>query len=278
MTPFQFMMITASPDVGQFIETHGVDRIFMDQEVIGKADRQGHLDTHKAAHTLAQIRTMAKALKRAELMVRLNPLTPETPTEVDQAIEHGAQRLMLPMFRTRQEVDSFLSFVNGRVPVSLLVETPQALARMPDWLPLLDTEQDDVHIGLNDLSLGMGLNFLFEPLANRLLDTAAELLNQTGIHWGVGGIARAGHGALPAEKVLGEHVRLGSQRVILSRAFHEGADSAEELLTRLDFPQEIGKLQAILSAWRDASPQELWSNHHELSQKALELGRAKDET
>lgn len=277
MSHFKFMMITASPEIGKFIEANGVDRIFMDQEVLGKADRQGHLDTHKAAHSLEQIEKMAKSLGSAELMVRLNPLTSDTKIEIDQAIDHGAQRLMLPMFRTRDEVDQFLTLVDGRVPISLLVETPQALARMPDWLSLIDPKRDDVHIGLNDLSIGMGLNFLFEPLAHRLLDSSAELLNRIGVHWGFGGIARAGRGALSAEKILGEHVRLGSQRVILSRAFHEGAESAKALLERLDFSREIQTLEKILDGWRNADSEALWANQLELGHKTLELGRGKDQ-
>ena len=74
MSQLNFMMITASPDIAAFIEQHGVVRIFMDQEVMGKAERQGHLDTHKAAHSVEQVEAVASVLKRAELMVRLNPL------------------------------------------------------------------------------------------------------------------------------------------------------------------------------------------------------------
>ncbi|HSP31501.1 MAG TPA: aldolase/citrate lyase family protein, partial [Halomonas sp.] len=208
MSKLNFMMITASPDVASFIEQHGVTRIFMDQEVIGKAERQGHLDTHKAAHSLEEIAAVANVLKQAELMVRLNPLHASTRQEIDAAIAHGAQRLMLPMFSSRAEVVEFMDMVNGRVPVTFLVETAASLVRLPDWLGLLTPGRDEVHIGLNDLSLSLGLNFLFEPMAARLLDPAAAVLNQAGVTWGVGGVARIGQSELPAETVLGEHVRL----------------------------------------------------------------------
>lgn len=273
MKRLDYMMITGSPEVGRLIEAHGVFRVFMDQEVLGKDERQGHLDTHKAAHSLAQISQMSNVLERAELMVRINPINPQSSTEVNLAIEHGAQRLMLPMFRTVSEVAEFLELVSGRVPVTLLAETPQALARLPDWLALLEPQRDEVHIGLNDLAIGMGLNFLFEPLANRLLDSSAERLNESGIIWGFGGIARAGQGALPAEVILGEHVRLGSQRVILSRAFHQGAESADELMERLDFPEEVAKLKSMETHWRRQSEEELLANHKILAEKALAIGR-----
>ena len=40
--------------------------------------------------------------------------------------------------------------------------------------------------------------------------------------FGFGGIARLGEGLLPGRDVLAEHLRLGSQAVILSRTFHGG--------------------------------------------------------
>jgi hypothetical protein len=266
------MMITASPEVAGFIEQHGVARIFLDQEVLGKAERQGHLDTHKAAHSLQEISAVARVLRQAELMVRLNPLNRHSREEVDAALDCGAQRLMLPMFTTRSEIERFLSLVNGRVPVTFLAETPQALVRLPHWLPLLQPGQDEVHIGLNDLSLGMGLDFLFEPMAGRLLEPPAELLGSAGIRWGVGGIARIGQGELPAETVLGEHVRLGSQWVILSRAFHLGAASSGELMAHLDFPAELARLREAETHWRQASPEDLLANQQRLAECAFRLG------
>nr|WP_163503647.1 aldolase/citrate lyase family protein [Halomonas socia] len=272
MSQLNFMMITASPDVASFIEQHGVARIFMDQEVLGKAERQGHLDTHKAAHSLGEIAAVAAVLEHAELMVRLNPLHASTRREVDAAIEHGAQRLMLPMFSSRVEVGQFLDMVNGRVPVTFLAETAASLVRLPDWLGLLTPGVDEVHIGLNDLSLGMGLGFLFEPMAARLLDPAAAQLNQAGVAWGVGGVARVGQGELPAETVLGEHVRLGSQWIILSRAFHAGAATSAGLLEALDFPAEIAKLRQAEAHWRSADESSLLENQRQLAECAYRLG------
>jgi hypothetical protein len=272
MSQLNFMMITASPDVASFIESHGVDRIFMDQEVLGKAERQGHLNTHKAAHSLEEIASVAAVLKHAELMVRLNPLHVSTRHEVEAAIEHGAQRLMLPMFTSRVEVGQFLDMVNSRVPVTFLAETAASLVRLPDWLDLLTPGRDEVHIGLNDLSLSMNLDFLFEPMAARLLDPFAAVLNQAGVTWGVGGVARIGQGELPAETVIGEHIRLGSQWIILSRAFHSGVATSAELLETLDFPSEINKLRQAESHWRSADEASLLANQWELAKCAYRLG------
>ncbi|EPC04224.1 hypothetical protein L861_02605 [Litchfieldella anticariensis FP35 = DSM 16096] len=273
MSQFKYMMITGSPEIAAFIEQHGVARIFMDQEERGKAERQGHLHTHMVVHSLEEVAAVAGVLRKAELMVRLNPLYAGTRWEIDSVLDHGAQRLMLPMFTKRDEVAAFLDLVGSRAPVTFLAETPQALVRLADWLPLLTPGHDEVHIGLNDLSLGMGLSFLFEPMAARLLDPSAELLNQHGVTWGVGGIACIGHGELAAETVLGEYVRLKSQWVILSRTFHGGATSSLELMEHLDFPEEIAKLRNAEAQWHYVDSTTLQANQSELATCAFRLGR-----
>ena len=47
----------------------------------------------------------------------------------------------------------------------------------------------------------------------------AKKFKQADIPFGFGGIASIGKGMLPAEKIIREHYRLGSTRVILSRSF-----------------------------------------------------------
>ena len=50
------MYITNRPEIAQIAESAGVDRIFVDLEYIGKADRQSGLDTVKSKHTLDDVR------------------------------------------------------------------------------------------------------------------------------------------------------------------------------------------------------------------------------
>lgn len=269
------MMITNNIQVARYIESHGVHRIFLDQETLGKQERQGHLNTHKAAHDNNDVRAMAAVLEHAELMVRVNPLNSQSETEVNEAIVAGAKRLMLPMFFCADDVIEFKRLVADRVPVTLLAETAASLSTMQDWLPLLDVSCDEVHIGLNDLALDLNMPFLFEPLARGLLEEPAKILNEMDITWGFGGIARVGLGELPADKVLGEHVRLGSNRLILSRAFHQEASSIDELLKTLDFPVEIQKLQDVEEFWRSASMVELEQNKESVAKIAINIAQSK---
>lgn len=259
----QLMLITGSPEVAVFAAAAGVNRIFVDMEVLGKAERQGHLDTHKAAHTLRDVEAVRGALTTAELMVRINPLHDGTRDEVEAIIALGADRIMLPMFQDPDQVTAFLEMVARRVPVTLLVETPAALVRLERYMDQLGPG-DEIYFGLNDLSLGMGLSFLFEPLASGILDGAMASLRARGIPFGFGGIARVGgEGELPADWILGEHVRLGSGSVILSRAFHGGARCVEDL-ERLDLTGEVFRLRAAEKTYRNSGASLLEENRHRL--------------
>ena len=99
----------------------------------------------------------------------------------------------------------------------LLLETPEAVACIDQILELEGI--DEIHIGLNDLSLGYGMPFLFQPLANGIVEQLCFKFRQRGLTYGFGGIASLGKGALPSEYIIREHYRLGSGCVILSRSF-----------------------------------------------------------
>lgn len=265
-----FMLITAATDIATWAETCGVASIFLDTETRGKAERQGQLDTHKAAHTLRDVAAMTEVLTSAELLVRINPPWEGTRQEIDAAIKAGARRLMLPMFTSASQVRAFLKDVEGRVPVTFLVETPQAVIRLPAYLSDLGPH-DRIHFGLNDLTLGLGLRFLFEPMAGRLLDGPARLCRAAGIPFGIGGVGRIGHGELPAEWIIGEHVRLGSSWVILSRAFRGSATSRAELNQMCDLAADLAALRRVEKQFREASEQALEENHRRLAERVFSL-------
>ena len=217
------MYITNKPQIAEIAESAGVDRIFVDMEYIGKADRQGGIDTVQNHHTLDDVKTIAQTIKKAKLLVRINPIHEKSKDyisseeEIDRAIKNGADILMLPYFKTVREVETFLRFVNGRVKTMLLLETPEAVGVVDDILKLKGI--DEIFVGLNDLSLGYGKKFMFELLRDGTVEELCYKFKKANIPYGFGGIAALGKGDLPAEKIIIEHYRMGSTSVILSRGF-----------------------------------------------------------
>lgn len=213
----KLMYITNSPEVASVIDAHGVDRIFLDLEIINKEKRQGHLDTVISRHSMDDVAKLRRVIKNGELLVRCNPIHSGTSQEIDKIIEYGADVIMLPYFKTIEEVKTFLDCVNGRVTTCLLFETPEAVELADDILSLQGI--DEVHIGLNDLHLGYGLSFMFQLMTNGVVEELCKTFSKYGVKYGIGGIAALNRGTLPAEYIIAEHYRLGSSCAILSRSF-----------------------------------------------------------
>ncbi len=219
----KLMYITNDTDIALMAEACGVDRIFVDMEYIGKSDRQGGMNTVQNRHTVDDIKRLRAVLTRSRLMVRCNPIHGKTEEyassreEIDEIIAAGADIIMLPYFKTADEVESFLSLVDGRVKTILLFETPESVEAIDDILSLCGI--DEVFVGLNDLSLGYGKKFMFELLADGTVESLCLKFKQKGLPCGFGGIASLGKGLLKAERVIAEHYRMDSTCAILSRSF-----------------------------------------------------------
>lgn len=219
----KLMYITNDPEIAQIIELAGVDRIFVDMEYIGKSDRQGGMDTVQSHHTVQDVVNIRKVLTKAELLVRVNPIHEATADyvsstqEIEAVIAAGADVVMLPYFKTAEEVQKFIQLVNGRAKTMALLETPEAVEIVDEILELKGL--DEIYIGLNDLSLGYKKKFMFELLADGTVERLCNRFHRSGISYGFGGVATPGTGTLPAERIIREHYRLGSTCVILSRSF-----------------------------------------------------------
>lgn len=217
----KLMYITNNPQVALIAEKYGVDRIWIDLETLGKEERQKNMDTVKSSHTIEDISQIKPILSSADLLVRVNPWNAESPREIEEVISAGADMIMLPMWKDPETVRKFVEQVNGRTKTTLLLETKEAVECIDSVLegPIFD----EIHIGLNDLHLSYGLDFMFELLANGTVEMLCDKFKKKGIPYGFGGIAKIGDGLLPAEKIIMEHYRLGSTRAILSRTFCDNA-------------------------------------------------------
>ena len=211
------MYITNNPEIALIAEKNGIQRIWIDLETIGKEERQHNMNSVKSRHRIQDVETVSKVLTTSEMLVRVNPMNADSATEINRVINAGADIVMLPMWKTVEEVREFLGIINGRVKTTLLLETKEAVECVDEVLAMGGF--DEIHIGLNDLHLSYGLSFMFEPLANGMVELLCKKFRNAGIPYGFGGIACIGEGMLPAEKIIMEHYRLGSTRAILSRSF-----------------------------------------------------------
>ncbi|MBQ8146928.1 MAG: aldolase [Clostridia bacterium] len=234
----KLMYITNNPNVAKIAEDSGVDRIFIDMEYIGKGARQGGMDTVQCHHTLEDIRNIRATISKAELLVRCNPIHSasdeycSSKDEIDGIVASGADIIMLPFFKTATEVKTFVKLVGGRARTMLLFETPESRDNADE---ILEVEGiDEVFVGLNDMSLGYGMKFMFQLLADGTVEELCNKFKAKGLPYGFGGLASLTGGLLPGACVLKEHYRLGSGCVILSRSFCNTS-----IITELDEIEKI---------------------------------------
>jgi hypothetical protein len=262
---FRLTLITNDPVLAALADAAGVDRVGVDLERLGKAERQAAEDTRLSEHRLDDIPVVARSLANADLFVRLNPFGPGTRLEMEAALQGGAKVVMLPFFRTANEVGRFVRLADGRAHIVILLETAPAVLRIREVLAVPGI--GEVMLGLNDLRLQFGVRSHFEVLASPLVDMLADEVRRVGLPLGVGGVARVDDRRLPIapDLVYAQFPRLGATGAWLSRSFFRGVPPEWEL------GPAVRAVRGRLSHWAGASPTELERAREQL---ALQVRRA----
>ena len=147
----KYIYITNRPEIAAIAQGTGVDRICVDMEYIGKAQRQKGMNTALNRHSFGDVASIRRVIDRSELLVRVNPIHdtqedgyPASEEEIDRVIKAGADIVMLPYYKTEAEASRFLEAVDGRAKTMLLLETAEA-AKLIDAVGVTDAA-DEIHI------------------------------------------------------------------------------------------------------------------------------------
>ena len=97
----KLMYITNDPQIARIAAAAGVDRLFIDMEVLGKSERQKGMNTVQSHHVPEDIAVLRDALgPEVEIMARTDHMNPELKKQIDASVACGADVLMLPMWRS----------------------------------------------------------------------------------------------------------------------------------------------------------------------------------
>ena len=240
------IFITNNEREAKICDMAGVDWVMVDLESLGKAERQHGRDTLISGHTINDVAVIKNVLKVAKLLVRVNAFGNHSAQEINAVLSAGADLIMFPMVKSVEEITAFRDLVSGRASTVLLLETCAALIRIEHLLESADV--DAVHIGLNDLAIEAGLDFMFEFLASNLSDWLASTLRERGISYGFGGVGPQNTGLLDPVLIVRRHARLRSERVILSRAYRKLFIEPEDQIVIDKFSSEIAAIQRAYHA------------------------------
>lgn len=249
------LLWSGDPILAARADAAGVDRIGLDLEVIGKAERQKSLGTWISPHRADQLRVMRQAVTRGELFCRINPIHDGSKTEIDRVIEYGVDVLMLPMFTTVEEVETFVGLIDGRAKAVLLLEHRLAAERVEQIVrvPGLDC----IHVGLTDLALSLNAPIRFALMASDLMDRIAAAVHGQGLRLCVGGIGRAMDDSqpIPTDMIYSQYARLNATGALISRAFFGSNPMA------IDVAAEVRACRRRIAHWRQCDSDQLEAAH-----------------
>jgi hypothetical protein len=249
------MLWSADPALAARADAAGVDRIGLDLEIAGKAERQRGLGTWISSHRIEQLRAMRGVVRRAELFCRINPISAGSRDEIDAVLAYGVEVLMLPMFTTAKEVETFVALIDGRARAVPLLEHRLAVDDVERIVRVAGL--DCIHVGLTDLALSLGVENRFALMASPLLERIASAVHGQGLRLCVGGIGRALDSSqrIPTDAIYAQLARLNATGALVSRAFF-GADPAA-----IDVGLEVARCRERLAYWRTCGAQALGAAH-----------------
>jgi hypothetical protein len=255
----ELVLISNDPQLAAFAHACGVDRLMVDLERMGKAQRQPGGKLFLSSHRLEDIAVMKAVCGAARLHVRINPFYDGTAGEIDDVVGRGADVVMLPMVSSAAQVAGFVDAVAGRAKTSLLIETAAGLEALPRILQQVHISE--VHVGLNDLALSLGRTNIFEALFEGRIDRAADAARAASVPFGFGGLASPNnqHLPTPAELILSENVRLGTNIGLLGRSFRDHITDADSLR------REITAIRDCMGHWQGVGPEQLQRNRELLA-------------
>ncbi len=196
-----------------------LERIMIDLEYIGKKERQTGKDLFHSEHKIKDVFKIKSILRETLLMVRVNSIHSDTPSEIDEVISSGANVVMLPFFKTLEEVDFFIKCINKRAKVSLLIETKESVDLLDQLVSY--NSIDEYHIGLNDLSISLGNETIFDVILDGTIEQCTSILRSSNKPYGFGGVGSLTNRLLTIDPLLclSEQVRLGCSIGWLGRSF-----------------------------------------------------------
>jgi 2-keto-3-deoxy-L-rhamnonate aldolase RhmA len=244
---FGLTLICGDAQLASAASAAGIDRVMIDLERLGKAERQAGRSLFISAHTWDNAAELRRVLPEGRFFMRLDPWHEGSGDQIDRAVNLGADGLMIPFFRGPEPVLRFVDRVAGRAIVTPLVETIDAITTLPQLLA--SGAIAEFHVGMNDLALDAGYPSLHHLWNGPLLDAVAAAARKFAIPFGVGGVTDPRVSGMPVDPgmIIAQHVRLGSTRALLGRSFkapHSGAPDVADIAAAVEAIRDSFRTEA----------------------------------
>jgi len=222
LTPLVMILslISNKPNEIKIALDAGIQRVMIDLEKETKIDRQKGKGLFLTDHTINDLITCTSSTNCNCVVVRINSIHEHTKAEIDAICNNSnVQYIMLPYFKSMQEIDIFLKHLPSSVKSILLFENYQSIALAQNIID--NFKIDEAFIGLNDLALSLKYNSIFKIFEEPTIYRTLEMFKNAGIPFGLGGVGNMLLKNLPIQPDLFFlfQLCLGCERGLLSRNF-----------------------------------------------------------
>lgn len=270
MTTLKTILISNNKFISKNASEFSIDSIMVDLETHGKAERQKTSNAFLTNHTWSDVEDVSKSIDpKAEFIIRINPYSANTEIELNKVGIAEAATVMLPMVKNSEEVritNELIKKLKLNLKLLPLIEHIDGFNNLEKILhenPYIE----EIYFGLNDLSLSLKLPFLFQCINEGYIQEGSKLCKKKEVSFGFGGIGLlGGKDAIPPRLLISEHVKVGSDKVILSRAFRNqfnflnSKDSKPSVVEAELLKKEIESLKYCYNSLCEQDKSELESN------------------
>ena len=117
----KYILISNDHEIANYAHECGVDRIMVDTETLGKQERQKSVNAVFNTHNISDV-SIIKDHSKIDVICRINKLNSRSNIEIDKAIDHGADYIMVPMIRDELDIHHITKLINGRIKFIPLLE------------------------------------------------------------------------------------------------------------------------------------------------------------
>lgn len=190
-----------------------LDGVVIDWERHDKVARQLGADTQITTDTYSDL-PLVRSQYDGPLLVRLDGTAARLESELELAVHGGADEILVPMVNSPAAVERVLEAANGRPDVSVMIETPDAVAKAEEFAKLPIRR---AFVGLNDLAIARQSSSIFDAVLDGTIGSVRQRFNRP---LGFGGLTDPNSGwPIPARLLLNELVAAGCDFTFLRRSF-----------------------------------------------------------
>jgi 2-keto-3-deoxy-L-rhamnonate aldolase RhmA len=248
-----FLFSTNLSLIQEAIES-GLTGVVVDWEFYGKDKRQAGADTQINRNSPQDLQKIHEHTS-AHILCRINQVGAETRTEIEQAITHGADEIILPMVRHPDEVKTALEITSNRIGVGIMLETVAATEKMDE---LASFPISRVYVGLNDLAIERRTDNIFTAVSDGLVEKIREHFHL--VPFGFAGLTLPDAGyPIPCRLLIAEMARLDCDFSFLRRSFHRD-------IAGKDVQKELPRISAALDIAKERTPAQVQLDRLELNE------------